>query len=126
MDLYYYTPVCLLNGFSILSCSITGNSIKMSFQQSIANGATIGVTFNIVNPKDEGDNGFILSGTSNPTVTLPVYIYNYNAGTTYYVEPDPFHTYYKATSSAAAYPSYGIQDVSVVYGTQVQGQLNYL
>lgn len=45
---------------------------------------------------------------------------------TYLVEPEPFHTFYKATSAGAIYPSYGIQDISIAYGTQVQGQLNYL
>lgn len=52
LDLYFYTPVCLLNGFSILQCSISGTTITMQFQQSLANGAIIGVTFNILNPKD--------------------------------------------------------------------------
>jgi len=98
----------------------------MRFQQAIANGDTIGVTFNIINPKDESDQGFILVNTNNPTVTLPVYIYNRNTGITYLTNPEHFHTYYRATSNTAAYPSYGIQDVSVVYGTQIQGQLNYL
>jgi len=37
-DLYFYTPVCLLNGFSIMKCTITGSVIKMEFQQAIANG----------------------------------------------------------------------------------------
>lgn len=38
LDLYYYTPVCYLNGFSIHRCTISGNVIKMEFQQPIANG----------------------------------------------------------------------------------------
>lgn len=126
LDLYFYTPVCLLNGFSILDCSISGTTITMRFQQPIANGATIGATFNILNPKDEADQGFTLANTNNPTITLPVYLYNYNSGITYQIEQEPFHTYYKSTSAGATYPSYGIQGVSVVYGTQVQGQLNYL
>lgn len=37
-DLYFYTPVCLLNGFSILNCAVSGTTIKMEFQQAIANG----------------------------------------------------------------------------------------
>ncbi len=98
----------------------------MQFQQAISNGAIIGVTFNIVNPKDEADQGFILSSLSNPTVTLPIYLYNYNTGVSYIVEPDPFHTFYRTTSSSATYPSFGIQDVTIAYGTQVQSQLNYL
>ena len=57
---------------------------------------------------------------------MPVYIYNRNTGTTYLVQPEQFHTYYQATSNTAVYPSYGIQDVTVVSGTQIQGQLNYL
>jgi len=51
-DLYYYVPVCYLNGYSILSCSISGTIITMQFQQPIANGETVGVTFSIINPKD--------------------------------------------------------------------------
>ncbi len=126
LDLYYYTPVCLLNGFSILQCSISGNTITMQFQQAIANGATVGVTFNIINPKDEADQGFMLANINSPTTTLPVEVYNSGSGVTYRIDPEPFHTYYRATSAGATYPSFGIQDVTLVYGTQVQGQLNYL
>jgi hypothetical protein len=126
LDLYYYVPYCLLNGRSILRCTISGTTIKMEFQQAIANGETVGVTLSIINPKDEADRGFILPNLNNPTTTLPVYVYNRNTGTTYIANPEPFHTFYRTTSNGATYPSFGIQDVSVVYGTQIQGQLNYL
>lgn len=125
-DLYYYTPLCLLNGFKILRCTISGNKIKMEFQQTIANGETFAVKLSIRNPKNHADEGFMLANTNNPVLTLPVYLYNRNTNTKYLVKPTPFHTYYRATSNTATYPSYGIKDVSVVYGTQVQGKLNYL
>jgi len=38
LDLYQYVPVCYLNGFQILLCSISSTTITMSFQQAIANG----------------------------------------------------------------------------------------
>ena len=57
---------------------------------------------------------------------MPVYLYNRNSNVKYLVEPTPFHTFYRATSNTATYPSYGIKDISVTYGTQVQGKLNYL
>ena len=67
-----------------------------------------------------------MPNTNNPTITLPVSLYNRNSGVTYRVHPTPFQTYYQATSNSATYPSYGIQDVSLSVGTQVQGKLNYL
>ena len=125
-DLYYNTPVCLLNGFEIHKCTVSGTTIKMEFQQAIANGERVSVKFSIVNPKDESDEGFILPNTNNPTISVPVKVYNRNNGVTYYIKQTPFHTYYQATSNSATYPSYGIEDVTVQYGTQVQGKMNYL
>lgn len=125
-DLYYYVPVCYLNGFSILKCSISGTTISMQFQQAIANGEIVAVTLSIINPRDEADYGFTLVDTSNPTVTLPITIYNQGTSVTYYLEQEPFQTFYRTTSAGATYPSYGIQTITMVQGTQVQGAVNYL
>jgi len=59
-------------------------------------------------------------------LTLPVYLYNRNQNVKYLVKPTPFHTFYRATSNTATYPSYGISGATVTSGTQVQGKLNYL
>lgn len=48
------------------------------------------------------------------------------AGTTYYVQVEPFQPYYRATSAGATYPSMGISNVALQWGTQAQSQLNYL
>ena len=72
------------------------------------------------------DEGFLLPNTNNPSLTLPVYLYNRNQNVKYLVKPTPFHTYYRASSNSATYPSYGISSVSIQYGTQVAGKLNYL
>ena len=55
LDLYYYIPQCLLNGKSILRCTISSNKIKMEFQQSIANGERFSVKLTIINPKNQMD-----------------------------------------------------------------------
>jgi hypothetical protein len=124
-DLYYYVPTCELNGFRIHVCTISSSTITMSFQQNIANGKEMTVKFSVVNPYDETDEGFTLTTTSYGTITLPIYITPYG-GTTYYVEEEPFQPFYRATSAGATYPSMGISNVAVAWGTQAQGQLNYL
>lgn len=97
----------------------------MSFQQSLANGQEVSVKFSIINPKDQEDEGFTLIDTSVGTITLPVTI-SQNLGTTYYLEAEPFHPFYKATSAGATYPSMGISNVALNWGTQAHGKLNYL
>ena len=67
-----------------------------------------------------------MANTNNPTIAIPVRLYNKNSNVLYYVKMAPFHTYYQATSNSATYPSYGITDISISYGTQVVGKLNYL
>ena len=52
LDLYHYSPVCFLNGFEILKCTVSGTKVKMEFQQAISNGEKIAAKFSIVNPKD--------------------------------------------------------------------------
>ena len=37
-DLYFYVPVCYLNGFSIHKCTISSSTITMQFQQALTNG----------------------------------------------------------------------------------------
>jgi hypothetical protein len=39
--------------------------------------------FSVVNPQNLQDDGFILSGFSNPTITLPLYFFPYG-GSNYY------------------------------------------
>jgi hypothetical protein len=97
----------------------------MSFQNSIANAAEISVKFSVINPYDETDEGFTLTTTTDGTIVLPIYITPYG-GTTYYVEETPFHPFYRATSAGATYPSMGISNIALNWGTQAQGQLNYL
>lgn len=97
----------------------------MSFQQSIASGKEFTVKFTIINPYDEADEGFILNGVSAGAIVTPIYITPYG-GSTYYLEQEPFHPFYRATSNGAAYPSMGITNVVLNWGTQAQGQLNYL
>jgi hypothetical protein len=124
-DLFYYVPTCELNGFRIHVCAISSNTITMSFLQNIANGKEFTVRFSVVNPYDQTDEGFTLTTISYGTITLPIYITPYG-GTTYYVEPEPFQPFYRATSAGAVYPSMGISNVALAQGTQAQGQLNYL
>lgn len=124
-DLYIYVPSCELNGKRVHSCSISSNTITMSFQDSIANGAEITVKFSVINPQDESDEGFTLTTTSYGSVTLPIYV-TPSGGTTYYIEMEPFQPFYRATSAGATYPSMGISNVAVSWGTQVMSQLNYL
>jgi hypothetical protein len=124
-DLYFYVPTCELNGFRIHSCSISSTTITMRFQQSIANGREMTVRFSIVNPYDEGDEGFILNTLTDGTIVMPIQI-TPHAGTTFYLEMEPFHPFYRTTSAGAAYPSMGISNVALLWGTQAQGQLNYL
>lgn len=124
-DLFYYVPTCHLNGFAIHRCTIASGRIKMEFQQPIANGEEVSVRFSIVNPYNEQDEGFTLSNVASGTVTMPMTISVYGS-TTYYVEVEPFHPFYKATSLGATYPSQGISNVVVVAGTHAQRQLNYL
>jgi hypothetical protein len=124
-DLYFYVPTCELNGFRIHSCSISSTTITMGFQQSIANGKEVTVRFSIVNPYDEGDEGFILNTLTDGTVIMPIYV-TPHGGTAYYVEMEPFHPFYRATSAGATYPSMGISNVALSWGTQAQAQLNYL
>ena len=97
----------------------------MSFQQPLANGQEVSVKFSVINPRDQGDEGFTLTTAAHGTITLPVTIYQYS-GTTYYFEAEPFHPFYKATSAGATYPSMGISNVALTWGTQAHGQLNYL
>jgi hypothetical protein len=54
---------------------------------------------------------------------LPIYITPYG-GSNYYIEPEPFHSYFR--TSGGVYPSMGISNVGLTWGTQSQGQLNYL
>lgn len=97
----------------------------MSFQQTLANGQEVSVKFSVINPRDHGDEGFTLTTTSYGTITLPVTISQYS-GTVYYFEAEPFHPFYRATSAGATYPSMGISNVALTWGTQAHGQLNYL
>lgn len=39
---------------------------------------------------------------------------------------EPFQPFYKATNAGATYPSMGISNVALSWGTQVMSQLNYL
>lgn len=124
-DLYIYVPTCELNGKRVHSCTISSNTITMSFQNSIASGAEITVRFSVINPQDEADEGFTLTTTGSGTVTMPIYV-TPSGGTTYYIEMEPFHPFYRATSAGATYPSMGISNVALSWGTQVMSQLNYL
>lgn len=83
-DLYYYVPSCELNGFRIHSCTISSGVITMSFQQTLSNGQEVSVKFSVINPLDQGDEGFTLTTTSYGVITLPVTISQYS-GTTYYL-----------------------------------------
>lgn len=87
-DLYRYQPVCELNGYRILLCSInTGaNEITMSFQQSITANEEVSVRFSVLDPTNSAVDGFILASASNPIITLPVVITPYG-GSNYYIEP---------------------------------------
>jgi hypothetical protein len=87
-DLYRYIPVCELNGYRILSCSIdnTNKEITMNFQQPIAAGEEVSVKFSILDPVDSTSDGFVLATTSTPILTLPVYVTPYG-GSRYLIEP---------------------------------------
>lgn len=97
----------------------------MYFQNQISSGAEITVGFKIINPYDNSDVGFTLTTTASGVINLPIYIQKYSS-TLYYLEQEPFHPFYKATSNGAAYPSMGISSVTVTTGTQAQGAFNYL
>ena len=56
---------------------------------------------------------------------MPIQVYSYGRAT-YYGEQEPFHPFYKATSNSATYPSQGISDATMTWGTHAQSQLNYI
>ena len=95
----------------------------MNFQQQINAGDEVSVKFSILDPVDGTSDGFVTANTGSPMLTLPVYI-TPSGGTNYYIEPEPFPTYYK--SSGITYPSMGISRATVAIGTQVFGKMNYL
>lgn len=95
----------------------------MRFQQELTLGQEVAVRFSVLNPKNEADDGFTLINANNPTVTVPIEFYPYG-GSSYYAEPEKFHTYQKASGT---YPQLGIYSAILsAYGNTVFSKLNYL
>jgi hypothetical protein len=127
-DMLQYVPACYLNEVRIQSCTISGNTITMKFLQPLTSTQEVSLMFTVLNPLDEQDSGFIYTAvnTGSYFVTLTLKPYALSGGSTYYIETDPFHPYYRTPSGLSTYPHFGITAATLYVGTYVQSSLNLL
>lgn len=99
----------------------------MSFKQPITSGTENSVRFSVLNPLDEQDDGFTFNagGADGTYASVGITFYPYG-GTSYYVEPEPFHPYFKTPSASTNYPYFGITSATLFVGSYVSSSLNFL
>lgn len=126
-DMKRYVPTCYLNEVRILSCSISSNTITMSFQQAITSGSENSVKFSVLDPLNEQDDGFrlntVAAGSATEYMTLT---FNPYGATSYYIETEPVHLYYRLPSAVTTYPHFGITAASIYVGSYVVSSFNFI
>lgn len=125
-DMQTYVPACYLNEIRIQTCTISSNTITMSFKYPFNTSQEISVVFTVLNPQNEQDSGFTYTAVGTTGTYYVGLTFTPYGSSGYYLEPEPFHPYYRTPSALATYPHFGITAATLYMGNYVVGAFNML